>query len=43
MVENEALWLNAKRAPFTVGAAPYTAAEAGEIVVRVRAVASTLR
>ncbi|MES2021849.1 MAG: hypothetical protein V4460_11145 [Pseudomonadota bacterium] len=22
MVENEALWLNAKRAPFTVGAAP---------------------
>lgn len=39
MVENEALWLNAKRAPFTVGAAPYTAAEAGEIVVRVRAVA----
>ena len=39
MPENKALWLNAKRAPFTVGPAPYTAPRADEIVVRVRAVA----
>jgi NADPH:quinone reductase-like Zn-dependent oxidoreductase len=39
MPENAALWLNAKRAPFTVGAAPYTAPRADEIVIRVRAVA----
>jgi NADPH:quinone reductase-like Zn-dependent oxidoreductase len=39
MPENKALWLNAKRAPFTVGPAPYTAPGADEIVVRVRAVA----
>ena len=39
MPENTALWLNAKRAPFTVGPAPYTAPRADEIVVRVRAVA----
>ena len=39
MPENAALWLNAKRAPFTVGPAPSTAPRAGEIVVRVRAVA----
>jgi NADPH:quinone reductase-like Zn-dependent oxidoreductase len=37
--ENKALWLAAKRAPFTVGPAPYTAPGANEIVVRVRAVA----
>jgi NADPH:quinone reductase-like Zn-dependent oxidoreductase len=39
MPENTALWLNAKRAPFAVGPAPYTAPRANEIVVRVRAVA----
>jgi NADPH:quinone reductase-like Zn-dependent oxidoreductase len=39
MPENTALWLNAKRAPFTVGPAPYTAPRADEIVVRVRALA----
>jgi NADPH:quinone reductase-like Zn-dependent oxidoreductase len=39
MAENKALWLNAKRAPLTVGPAPYTPARADEIVVRVRAVA----
>jgi NADPH:quinone reductase-like Zn-dependent oxidoreductase len=39
MPENTALWLNAKRAPFTIGPAPYTAPRANEIVVRVRAVA----
>jgi NADPH:quinone reductase-like Zn-dependent oxidoreductase len=39
MPANTALWLNAKRAPFTVGPAPYTAPRADEIVVRVRAVA----
>jgi NADPH:quinone reductase-like Zn-dependent oxidoreductase len=39
MPENTALWLNAKRAPFAVGPAPYTAPRADEIVVRVRAVA----
>jgi NADPH:quinone reductase-like Zn-dependent oxidoreductase len=39
MHENTALWLNAKRAPFAVGPAPYTAPRADEIVVRVRAVA----
>jgi NADPH:quinone reductase-like Zn-dependent oxidoreductase len=39
MPDNTALWLNAKRAPFTVGPAPYTAPGANEIVVRVRAVA----
>ncbi len=37
--QNKALWLAAKRAPFTVGPAPYTAPGANEIVVRVRAVA----
>ena len=39
MPENTALWLNAKRGPFTVGASPYTAPRADEIVVCVRAVA----
>jgi NADPH:quinone reductase-like Zn-dependent oxidoreductase len=39
MPENEALWLNAKRAPLTVGPAPYTSPRADEIVVHVRAVA----
>jgi NADPH:quinone reductase-like Zn-dependent oxidoreductase len=39
MSENTALWINAKRAPFTVGPAPYTSPGADEIVVRVRAVA----
>jgi NADPH:quinone reductase-like Zn-dependent oxidoreductase len=39
MPENKALWLKAKRAPFTVGPAPYTAPGADEMVVRVRAVA----
>ena len=39
MPDNQALWLNAKRAPLTVGPAPYTAPRADEIVVRVRAVA----
>ena len=37
MPENKALWLNAKRAPFTIGPAPYTAPGDNEIVVRVRA------
>jgi NADPH:quinone reductase-like Zn-dependent oxidoreductase len=39
MPENIALWLNAKRAPFTIGPAAYPAPRANEIVVRVRAVA----
>lgn len=39
MQENTALWLQTKRAPFTVGAAPYTAPRANEIVIRTRAVA----
>jgi NADPH:quinone reductase-like Zn-dependent oxidoreductase len=39
MPENKALWINAKRGPFTVGPAPYTAPRANEIVIRVRAVA----
>lgn len=39
MPENKALWLHAKRAPLTVGPAPYTTPRADEIVVRVRAVA----
>ncbi len=39
MIENKALWIKAKRGPFTVGPAPYTAPGADEIVVRVRAVA----
>jgi len=39
MPENTALWLNAKRAPLTVGPAPYTPPRANEIVVRARAVA----
>ena len=39
MPVNTALWLNAKRAPLTVGPAPYTAPRADEIVVRARAVA----
>ena len=39
MPENKALWINSKRAPLTVGPAPYTAPRADEIVVRVRAVA----
>ena len=39
MPDNNALWLNAKRAPFTVGPAPYTAPRADETVVRARAVA----
>jgi len=39
MPENQALWLNAKRAPFTIGPAAYPAPRADEIVVRVRAVA----
>jgi NADPH:quinone reductase-like Zn-dependent oxidoreductase len=37
--ENKALWLAAKRAPFTIGSAPYTVPGVNEIVVRVRAVA----
>jgi NADPH:quinone reductase-like Zn-dependent oxidoreductase len=39
MPENTALWIAAKRGPFTVGPAPYTAPGADELVVRVRAVA----
>ncbi len=39
MSENNALWINAKRGPFTVGPAPYTQPQANEIVVQVRAVA----
>ena len=39
MPDNTALWLTSKRAPFTVDPAPYTAPHAGEIVVRVRAMA----
>jgi NADPH:quinone reductase-like Zn-dependent oxidoreductase len=39
MPDNQALWLATKRAPFTVGTAPYTAPGDNEIVVRVRAVA----
>ncbi|MFF2816716.1 zinc-binding alcohol dehydrogenase family protein [Kitasatospora cineracea] len=36
---NTALWLPKRSAPFTVGPAPYTPPAAGEVVVRVRAVA----
>lgn len=36
---NNALWLPAKQAPFTVGPAPYTAPRGREVVVRTRAVA----
>ncbi len=39
MPENKALWIKAKGAPLIVGPAPYTPPRAGEIVVRVRAVA----
>jgi NADPH:quinone reductase-like Zn-dependent oxidoreductase len=39
MPENTALWLNEKRAPFTIGPAAYPTPRADEIVVRVRAVA----
>ncbi len=39
MPQNTALWLHARRAPFTVGPAPATAPGDDEIVVRVRAVA----
>ncbi len=39
MTENTALWLNAKRADFTVAPAPYNEPLAGEILVRVRAIA----
>jgi NADPH:quinone reductase-like Zn-dependent oxidoreductase len=39
MPDHQALWLATKRAPFTVGPAPYTAPRDDEIVVRVRAVA----
>ncbi len=42
MPDNQALWLKQKRAPFTVGPAPYGAPGAGEIAVRVRAVAVNL-
>ena len=38
--DNQALWLDAKRAPLTVGPAPYTPPGANEVVVRVRAVAA---
>ena len=37
--DNTGRWLNAKRADFTVGPAPYAAPRAGEILVRVHAVA----
>ncbi len=39
MTENTAFWLSSKRAPVTIGAAPFTPPAAGEIVVRARAVA----
>lgn len=39
MPENTALWLHSKRAPLTLGPAPYTPPRAHEIVVRARAVA----
>lgn len=39
MPENQALWMPAKRSPFKLGPAPYTAPRANEIVVRCRAVA----
>ncbi len=39
MPDHAALWLHAKHAPFTVSSAPRTAPLAGEIAVRVRAVA----
>lgn len=39
MTNNTALWLKSKRAPFTVASAAYTEPFAGEILVRVRAVA----
>lgn len=37
--ENVALWLTSRNGPLTVGPAPYTPPAAGEVVVRVRAVA----
>ena len=39
MPDNTALWLSSKRAPLTLGPAPYTPPRADEIVVRARAVA----
>lgn len=39
MTGNNALWLNAKRARFTVAPAPYPEPRPGEVVVRVRAIA----
>ncbi len=39
MTENTAFWLSSKRAPVTIGAAPFTPPAASEIVVRARAVA----
>ncbi len=39
MPNNTALWLPSKRAPLTIGPAPYHSPRAGEIVVRARAVA----
>lgn len=39
MPENTALWLPSKRAPFSLGVAPYPTPRADEIVVRVRALA----
>lgn len=40
--ENSALWLAKRGAPFRVGPAPYTSPNAGEVVVRVRAVGLNL-
>jgi len=39
MTENTALWVNAKRADFTLGPAPFTQPQAREVLVRTRAIA----
>lgn len=39
MTDNTALWLLSKRSPFTVAPAPFPQAQAGELVIRARAIA----
>jgi NADPH:quinone reductase-like Zn-dependent oxidoreductase len=39
MTDNTALWLRSKRSPFTIAPAPFPQAQAGELVIRSRAIA----
>jgi NADPH:quinone reductase-like Zn-dependent oxidoreductase len=39
MTSNSALWIQSKRAAFTLGAAPFPSAQSGEIIIRTRAIA----